>query len=82
MLLVGISTPKKELFAHNHRHHLNVRIIHLCGGMVDVIAGKTKITPKWIKKTRFCLALPHHAGTPSTPDPCNFNGLGRDKVCT
>jgi len=50
ILLVGISTPKKELFAHKHRHHLNVRIIHLCGGMVDVIAGKTKITPKWIKK--------------------------------
>jgi N-acetylglucosaminyldiphosphoundecaprenol N-acetyl-beta-D-mannosaminyltransferase len=53
ILLVGISTPKKELFAHNHRHHLNVRIIHLCGGMVDVIAGKTKITPKWIKKLGF-----------------------------
>jgi N-acetylglucosaminyldiphosphoundecaprenol N-acetyl-beta-D-mannosaminyltransferase len=53
ILLVGISTPKKELFAHNHRHHLDVRIIHLCGGMVDVIAGKTKITPKWIKKLGF-----------------------------
>ncbi len=53
ILLVGISTPKKELFAHNHRHHLNVRVIHLCGGMVDVIAGKTKITPKWIKKLGF-----------------------------
>lgn len=53
ILLVGISTPKKELFAHNHRHHLNTRIIHLCGGMVDVIAGKTKITPKWIKKLGF-----------------------------
>ncbi len=53
ILLVGISTPKKELFAHNHRHQLNVRIIHLCGGMVDVIAGKTKITPKWIKKLGF-----------------------------
>lgn len=53
ILLVGISTPKKELFAHKHRHHLNVRIIHLCGGMVDVIAGKTKITPKWIKKLGF-----------------------------
>jgi N-acetylglucosaminyldiphosphoundecaprenol N-acetyl-beta-D-mannosaminyltransferase len=24
ILLVGISTPKKELFAHNHRHHLNM----------------------------------------------------------
>ncbi len=53
ILLVGISTPKKELFAHKHRHHLNVRVIHLCGGMVDVIAGKTKITPKWIKKIGF-----------------------------
>jgi N-acetylglucosaminyldiphosphoundecaprenol N-acetyl-beta-D-mannosaminyltransferase len=53
ILLVGISTPKKELFAHKHRHHLNVRIIHLCGGMVDVIAGKTKITLKWIKKLGF-----------------------------
>lgn len=53
ILLVGISTPKKELFAHKHRHHLNVRVIHLCGGMVDVIAGKTKITPKWIKKLGF-----------------------------
>lgn len=51
ILLVGISTPKKELFAHNHRHHLNARVILLCGGMVDVIAGKTKITPRFIKKS-------------------------------
>lgn len=50
ILLVGISTPKKELFAHNHRHHLNARVVLLCGGMVDVIAGKTKITPKFVKK--------------------------------
>lgn len=50
ILLVGISTPKKELFAHKHRHHINARVILLCGGMVDVIAGKTKITPKFIKK--------------------------------
>ncbi len=50
ILLVGISTPKKELFAHKYRHQLNARVILLCGGMVDVIAGKTKITPKFIKK--------------------------------
>lgn len=50
ILLVGISTPKKELFAHSHRRHLNAPVILLCGGMVDVIAGKTKITPKFIKK--------------------------------
>jgi len=53
ILLVGISTPKKELFAHKYRHHLNARVILLCGGMVDVIAGKTKITPKFIKKLGF-----------------------------
>ncbi|KAB2908172.1 MAG: WecB/TagA/CpsF family glycosyltransferase [Ignavibacteriales bacterium] len=53
ILLIGISTPKKELFAHRNRERLNVRIIHLCGGMVDVIAGKTKITPKLIKRLGF-----------------------------
>ncbi|MBK8662543.1 MAG: WecB/TagA/CpsF family glycosyltransferase [Ignavibacteriales bacterium] len=63
-----VSPPQKELFAHNHRHHLNVRVIHLCGGMVDVIAGKTKITPKWIKNS----VLPGSIASCRNPDDCSF----------
>jgi len=50
VLLIGISSPKKEMIATIWKEKLNTNIIIPCGGMIDVLAGKTKITPSWIKK--------------------------------
>jgi len=50
ILLIGMSFPKKEFFAHERRDQLNAKIIIPCGGMIDVLGGKVKLTPKWIKK--------------------------------
>lgn len=50
VLLIGISTPVKEMFAYKYRNELNARIIIPCGGMIDVYAGITKQSPRVIKK--------------------------------
>ncbi|MBN2214928.1 MAG: WecB/TagA/CpsF family glycosyltransferase [Bacteroidales bacterium] len=50
ILLIGISSPKKEILSLAWKKSLNVGIIIPCGGMIDILAGKTKLTPKFIKK--------------------------------
>ncbi|OFY97186.1 MAG: hypothetical protein A2309_04950 [Bacteroidetes bacterium RIFOXYB2_FULL_35_7] len=49
ILIIGISSPKKEQFASKWRESLNVPVIIPCGGMIDVYAGKTKREPRWIQ---------------------------------
>lgn len=50
ILFVGISSPKKEEFIARWKDKLNVRIILLCGGVIDIFAGDKKQTPNWLKK--------------------------------
>lgn len=50
ILLIGISSPKKERFAYNYKNQLNTNIIIPCGGMIDVFAGKVKIASPFLKK--------------------------------
>lgn len=50
ILLIGISTPKKENFISKYRSLLNTNLTILCGGMIDVFAGKSKQTPAIFKK--------------------------------
>lgn len=50
ILLIGISSPKKEKFAYTRRENLSAKIILPCGGVIDQLAGKTKREPKIIKK--------------------------------
>jgi len=50
ILLIGIASPKKERISAEWRDYLKSNIIIPCGGMIDVLAGKTKVTPIWIKK--------------------------------
>ncbi len=50
ILLIGISSPIKERFAHKWKNELNVKIIIPCGGVIDLFAGKTKPMPIIIKK--------------------------------
>lgn len=50
ILLIGIPSPTKEEIAYLWKDDLETNIIIPCGGMIDVLAGKTKLTPKMIKK--------------------------------
>ena len=50
ILLIGMPTPQKQLFASEIKNILSSSIIIPCGGMIDVIAGKEKLTPGWLKK--------------------------------
>lgn len=53
ILLIGISSPKKERFAHKYKDRLNVKLIIPCGGVIDILAGHKKPTPRLIKKAGF-----------------------------
>jgi len=50
VLLVGISSPKKERFADKYKNQLYSNIIIPCGGMIDVFAGKVKLASPFFKK--------------------------------
>jgi N-acetylglucosaminyldiphosphoundecaprenol N-acetyl-beta-D-mannosaminyltransferase len=50
ILLIGISSPKKERFAYKYKNELNTNIIIPCGGMIDVFAGKVKLASPFLKK--------------------------------
>lgn len=50
ILLIGISSPKKERFADKYKNELTANIIIPCGGMIDVFAGKVKLAPPFLKK--------------------------------
>jgi N-acetylglucosaminyldiphosphoundecaprenol N-acetyl-beta-D-mannosaminyltransferase len=52
ILLVAITSPKKELFLHRHKETLsNINFIMGVGGSFDVVAGKVKRAPMWMQKT-------------------------------
>jgi len=50
IILIGISSPKKERIAYEWKEILNCKIIVPCGGVIDVLAGKTKREPFIVKK--------------------------------
>lgn len=50
ILLIGISSPKKERIAYLWKEKLNTSIIVPCGGVLDILAGDKTITPRLIKK--------------------------------
>lgn len=50
-LLVGMSTPRKELFIAENRDHLRARVMMGVGGAFDIWAGKTRRAPAWMQRT-------------------------------
>jgi N-acetylglucosaminyldiphosphoundecaprenol N-acetyl-beta-D-mannosaminyltransferase len=50
ILFVGMPTPQKEMFIHQHQDALNVSFCMGVGGSFDVLAGKTKRAPVWLQK--------------------------------
>jgi N-acetylglucosaminyldiphosphoundecaprenol N-acetyl-beta-D-mannosaminyltransferase len=53
ILLIGISTPKKELFIRRHWSRLNVPIAFGIGGLVDIWGGQTSEAPEWVRNCGF-----------------------------
>lgn len=50
MLFVAMSSPKKEIFLHQHKEALkSVNFIMGVGGSFDVLSGKTKRAPLWMQ---------------------------------
>ena len=51
ILFVAISSPKKENFLYSHKQKLNsLNFIMGVGGSFDVVAGKTRRAPVWMRK--------------------------------
>lgn len=50
ILLIGISSPKKEEFTGRWRDELNAAVVLPVGGTIDILAGKTKPIPRLVKK--------------------------------
>jgi N-acetylglucosaminyldiphosphoundecaprenol N-acetyl-beta-D-mannosaminyltransferase len=51
ILLLGMSSPKKELFFESYRHKLNAKYILGVGGYFDIISGKISRAPQWMQNT-------------------------------
>jgi len=49
ILLIGISSPKKELFYDKYRDKLGVYYVLGVGGYFDILSGRTKRAPKWMQ---------------------------------
>lgn len=53
ILLLGISSPKKEFFIQRHWAELSVSLSVGVGGLLDIWAGNTQEAPEWIRKYGF-----------------------------
>ena len=49
ILLIGISSPKKEFFYDRFRDKLKVNYVLGVGGYFDILSGRTKRAPKWMQ---------------------------------
>lgn len=50
IIFLTLATPEKELLAYKLKQMGIARLIIPCGGMIDVLAGSKKVSPKIIKK--------------------------------
>jgi N-acetylglucosaminyldiphosphoundecaprenol N-acetyl-beta-D-mannosaminyltransferase len=50
ILLIGMSSPKKEKWVRQHFQDLNVTVVHGVGGSFDILGGVTKRAPLWMQK--------------------------------
>jgi N-acetylglucosaminyldiphosphoundecaprenol N-acetyl-beta-D-mannosaminyltransferase len=49
ILLIGMTSPKKEIFYFDHMNELNAKYILGVGGYFDILAGHTKRAPRWMQ---------------------------------
>ena len=50
VLWVGLSTPKQELWMHEHRDRLNVPVIVGVGAAFDINSGRIRQAPRWMRE--------------------------------
>ncbi|MFB3787132.1 MAG: WecB/TagA/CpsF family glycosyltransferase [bacterium] len=50
LLLIGISSPKRELFMTRNRNALAVPVVIGVGGLLDILGGKTSEGPQWLRR--------------------------------
>jgi N-acetylglucosaminyldiphosphoundecaprenol N-acetyl-beta-D-mannosaminyltransferase len=50
ILLVGMSTPLKERFIHRQYQPLGVPVCMGVGGSLDVLAGRARVAPLWLRR--------------------------------
>jgi N-acetylglucosaminyldiphosphoundecaprenol N-acetyl-beta-D-mannosaminyltransferase len=53
ILLIGISSPKKEMFIRRNWSRLNVCMAFGIGGLIDIWGGQTREAPYWVKNHGF-----------------------------
>ncbi|MDZ7315891.1 MAG: WecB/TagA/CpsF family glycosyltransferase [candidate division KSB1 bacterium] len=51
ILLLGMSTPMKELWVKRHKELLSVPVIHGVGGSFDIVGGVTRRAPVWMQRS-------------------------------
>ena len=49
ILLIGMSSPKKELFCQLNRNSIRAKYILGVGGYFDILSGYTKRAPRWMQ---------------------------------
>lgn len=49
-LIIGMGTPRQELFAQRNLHRLSVPLILSMGGLLDFLGGKNKRAPAWMRQ--------------------------------
>lgn len=50
VLVIGLGAPKQELWAHNHRHELKVKVAFCVGATIDFLAGEKPRAPVWMQR--------------------------------
>jgi N-acetylglucosaminyldiphosphoundecaprenol N-acetyl-beta-D-mannosaminyltransferase len=51
LLLVGLGSPKQELFIDRAREQLPVTVAFACGAVIDFLAGRIPRAPGWMART-------------------------------
>jgi N-acetylglucosaminyldiphosphoundecaprenol N-acetyl-beta-D-mannosaminyltransferase len=50
IVLIAMSSPRKELWAHAYRGRLNASLLIGVGGAIDIVAGATSRAPRWMQR--------------------------------
>lgn len=50
ILLIGMPSPRKELFVEKYKDQLKVKYFFGVGGFFDILSGKLKRAPLWMQK--------------------------------
>lgn len=50
VLVLGLGTPRQELWVHEHRHRLEVPIVWNLGATGDFVVGRKSRAPRWMRE--------------------------------